>query len=127
MRRTCASLQAMEIEMMTRWKTALVALPAVLLALPALAESSGEWSGAWHHGWDLGWGHALLGFLMMILFWGGVVAVIVLAVRWFGSGPSHQLAPAPARNKALDILHERYAGGAIDEDEFENRKRRLSD
>ena len=78
-------------------------------------------------GWDWGWGHMIFGSLMMVLFWGGIIVVIVLAVRWLGSGSSHGTMPATSRNKALDILQERFARGEIDKEEFEERKRLLSD
>jgi putative membrane protein len=67
------------------------------------------------------------GSLMMFLFWGGIILLVVLAVRWFGSGSSRGAAPPGTRNKGLEILQERFARGEIDKDEFEERKRLLVD
>lgn len=78
------------------------------------------WGGEW------GWGHAIFGSLMMVLFWGGIILVIVLLVRWLGGGLGSQQMP-PSGKTALDILKERFARGEIDKDEFEERKRLLSD
>ncbi|WP_422022332.1 SHOCT domain-containing protein [Pyruvatibacter mobilis] len=113
--------------MMTQLMAALSALAGTLVSLPALAQAPADRPDYWHYGWDWGWGHMIFGSLMMILFWGGIIVVVVLAVRRFGSGPSHGTPPATSRNKALDILQERFARGEIDKDEFEERKRHLSD
>lgn len=52
----------------------------------------------------------------MILFWAGVIVLIVWAVgRSAGSRD----------DRALDILKERFARGEIDRDEFEARRREL--
>lgn len=62
-------------------------------------------------GWDWFWGP-----LMMVAFWGGLAAVVVVAVRAFGS-PRH----TPDHPDAKAILRNRYARGEISEDEFEAR------
>ena len=77
-----------------------------------------------HYGW--GWGHMIFGSVLMILFWGGLVLVIVLAVRWLG-GRETGGGVAPAPKRALDILDERLARGEIDREDYEERKRLLSD
>jgi putative membrane protein len=77
-------------------------------------------------GWGWGWGHMIFGSLMMVLFWGGIILLIVLAVRWLGAG-SAGAAAAPARKTAIEILEERFARGEIDKEEFEERKRHLSE
>jgi putative membrane protein len=105
--------------------SALTAL-AVLLSAPVLAASAqaDTWGGGWHDGW--GWGHMFFGSIMMLLFWGGVIVLIVLAVRWMGSGPTRAGDAAAPENRALDILEERFARGEIDKEEFEERRRLLS-
>jgi putative membrane protein len=102
-------------------------LPLALASWPALAPTPARQPGNWHYGWDWGWGHMIFGSLMMVLFWGGIIVAIVLAVRWIGSESSHGATPTAPRNKALDILQERFARGEIDKEEFEERKRMLSD
>lgn len=103
----------------------LTALSVMLVAAPAMAQTAGGRPDYWHYGWS--WGHMVFGSLMMILFWGVIVVAIVLAVRWLGSGSSQATPSATLRNKALDILEERFAQGEIDKDEFVERKRLLSD
>ena len=72
-------------------------------------------------GWAWGaWGIGMS--LMMLLFWGVVIAAIVVGIRWLLG----QTRPAPPRpDTALDILRERYARGEISREEFEQRKRDL--
>jgi len=66
-----------------------------------------------------GWG-GWLGPLWMLLFWGGVVVLIVWAVR--SGSPGSGTRP---RSRALEILEERYARGEIDHDEFVARRDEL--
>lgn len=61
--------------------------------------------------WGWGWG-----WLWMILFWAGVIVLIVWAV---GRGAGSR------DDRPLDILKERFARGEIDRDEFEARRREL--
>jgi putative membrane protein len=68
------------------------------------------------------WGAGgLMMLVMMLVFWGLVIAGLVLGVRWL-AGQGH---PA-RRDEALEILRQRYARGDIDKQEFETRKRDLS-
>ncbi len=103
-----------------------MALPAALGSVPALAQTSADRPDYWHYGWDWGSGHMIFGSLMMILFWGGLILLIVLAARWLGGRLSRDAGPAAPRKLALDILEERFARGEIDKEEFEERKRLLS-
>jgi putative membrane protein len=111
---------------MKRLKAVGTAVAAASAPLPALAQASVDRPTYWHSGWDWGWGHMFFGSLMMILFWGGLILVILLAVRWLGGGTSHG-AGSPSVRRPLDILQERFARGEIDEEEFEKRRRLLSD
>jgi putative membrane protein len=59
------------------------------------------------------------GWTMMILFWGTIVVLLIWAVR---SATTTRNGSTPG---ALCILERRYAGGEIERDEFEERKRVL--
>jgi putative membrane protein len=72
------------------------------------------------------YGMMFLGPLMMILFIAAIVVLVVLGVRWLG-GSRLGGTPGPSPNKPLDILKERFARGEIDKDEFELRRRVLSE
>ncbi len=78
-------------------------------------------------GQGFGWGWMLFGSLMMILFWGGLIALIVLAARGLTGGGSAATTPPPANtsNSALRILKERYARGEITKEEYEDMRRDL--
>jgi putative membrane protein len=72
------------------------------------------------HMW--GWGMGF-GMISVVLFWVLVVLGIVVLVKWIGGSS----ASAPPSKTALDILKERYARGEIDKQEFEEKKRDLSE
>ena len=74
---------------------------------------------------DWGWGGTILGPIMMILFIAALVAVVVLVLRALGVGTSRPAAREDGT--ALDILDETFARGEIDKDDYEERKRALSD
>jgi putative membrane protein len=80
----------------------------------------GDWGWGMHPmPWMWGaWGFAMM--LMMFVFWGVVIAGIVVAIRWFLRA-GEQARP----DRALEILRERYARGEIGREEFEARKRDL--
>ncbi len=102
----------------------LVVFPALLAsALPAHAQYYSD-HGPMTWGWGWGWSHLIFGGLMMFLFWGAIVLLIVFTVRWLVSGAGNR---PPASKTPLDILKERFARGEIDKQEFEERKRTLSD
>ena len=111
---------------MKRLKAVGPAAAAAWAPLPALAQAAADRPTYWHSGWDWRWGHMFFGSLMMILFWGGLILVILLAVRWLGGGTSHG-AGSPSVRRPLDILQERFARGEIDQEEFEKRRHLLSD
>jgi len=105
-------------------KKYLVSLPLVFASMPAWAQVNEGRPGYWHHGMDWGWGHMVFGGLMMIAFWGGIIVLVVFAVRWLGRNSNDQT--PPTNNSAIDILNERFAQGEIETEEFEDRKKRLS-
>ena len=78
----------------------------------------------WHMDWDgWSWGHMLFGGAAMILFWGAVILLIVLLVRWLARSPPERA--GSDRPAALDVLEERFARGEIGAEEFEERRRLL--
>ncbi len=103
----------------------LLTLGAVFASLPTWAQGDGPryWGGGPMMDW--GWGPMMFGMLMMVVFMGGFILVIVLAVRWIG-GSSADRTPSPASKSALDILNERFARGEIDKKEYEEGKNLLS-
>lgn len=72
----------------------------------------------WGYMNEYGWGGMGLG---MLLFWGLLIAGIVILVRCSrGSGTSRK---GEREKSALDLLKERYARGEIEKEEFEQKKR----
>ena len=72
-------------------------------------------------GWDHMGGMATGGFgrlftMLLVLLIGWIV--------WLGTRQSNQAGPSSQR-RSLDVLDERYASGAIDRDEYLQRKRDL--
>ena len=75
----------------------------------------------WGHMGDYGWG----GGMGMLLFWGLLIAGIVMLVRCsMGSGACGK---REREKSTLDILKERYARGEIEREEFEQKKRDLGE
>jgi len=96
----------------------LIAVPAtVLTTISAAAQTYGDHP-------HMGWGGMIIGPIMMIVFIAVIVGAVVLVLRWTGLGGSAVVGGA---NKARHILDERFARGEIDKDDYEERKRVLSD
>jgi putative membrane protein len=74
-----------------------------------------DWDGSWGIG---GW---LAMSLMMVVFWGGLIALVVFLVRGVDRSGQSPMMPPPDRD-ADQLLAERYARGEIDEDEFTRRR-----
>ena len=93
--------------------------------VPLVAQAQGypDHSHTWDGGW--GWGHMVFGSAMMIIFWGVIILLIVLAVRWLGGVGRGGHPTGPSEGAAVDILRERFARGEIDKAEFEERRRAL--
>ncbi|HEX9791624.1 MAG TPA: SHOCT domain-containing protein [Kiloniellales bacterium] len=101
-------------------------LVGLLLPLSALAQGYQDRHYMWEGGW--GWGHMIFGSAMMIVFFGSIIVLVVLAVRWLGgSGSGHGMGQdsGSSGKPAVDILRERFARGEIDKAEFEERRRVL--
>ena len=76
--------------------------------------------------WGFGWGGMLFGGLMMIVFWGGLIALIVLAIRGFTGNSNrsdYNLNSSNSTNRTretpLEMLQARYARGEISKEEYE--------
>jgi putative membrane protein len=70
---------------------------------------------------------SLVGFLIVIVFWGLVIAALVLGIRWLIRADRRgQLPPPPATPDPLEVLRHRYAKGEIDEEEFDRRRKTLT-
>ena len=96
----------------------------LFLVTPSLAQSRGDIDSWGSPMW--GWGHMMFGGVMMIVFWGGIILLVVLLVRSFGSSKLGDFnASTPAT--PLDILKERFAKGEIDKTEYDERRKILSD
>lgn len=106
-----------------------VRAPALASVIGALSVASAGAQTYGDHGWmwggEWGWDHMIFGGLFMIVFWGAIVVLIVLAFRWLGG--THGAHLGTPHRTALDILKERYARGDIDKEEFLERKRHLTE
>lgn len=95
---------------------------ASVVVVPAVAWAQERpWDGWGMHpmwgAWGV-WGIAMM--VGMLVFWGLAIAGFVLGIRWLVSERR-----APASDRALGVLRERYARGEIDKEEFEARRRDL--
>jgi putative membrane protein len=103
--------------------TALLGSLAVVLLAPASAlgqDRTWEWQWGMHPMMFMWGAGGLVMMLMMLVFWGLIIAGLVLGVRWLaGQGRGE------GRDEAREILRQRYARGEIDKQEFETRKRDL--
>ena len=71
----------------------------------------------------MGWyGYSPISFVVCIIFWVLLIALIVLIVRWIVSASGHKF---EEKDSALEILKERYAKGEIKKEEFEQKKNQL--
>ena len=73
-------------------------------------------------------GGGLFGGLFELLFWALVIYGIVWIVRHHSRCTHHgACGHHSAQNSALEILRERYAKGEIQKEEFESKKKDLSE
>ena len=94
----------------------------VVLGGPAAVwaqERARDWGGHPMGGMWGAWGVGVM--LMMLVFWGLVIAGLVLGIRWLASQGRE-----PRSDAALEILRQRYARGEINREEFEAKKRDLA-
>jgi putative membrane protein len=62
---------------------------------------------------------------LMIIFWGGIIVLIVWGVKKLGKGKEDDAGIGPKLNP-LEIAKERYAKGEISKADFEQIKKDLS-
>ena len=72
----------------------------------------------WYWGNSMSWG-MILGIIGTVVFWGGVIVLVIWAVKRLSRGGG-------GGKSALDILNERYARGEINKEQFEQMKKDLS-
>ena len=70
--------------------------------------------------WDFGW-WGVVGVIFMLLFWAGLIALIVWGIKTLTRGGG-----TTSRSTPLDIAKERYAKGEISKEEFEQIKKSLA-
>ncbi len=69
-------------------------------------------------GWGVGWWWLLMP-IGMIIFWGGIIALIIWAIRQFSEGRG-------GGGSAIEIARGRYARGEISREEFDQIRRDLA-
>lgn len=78
----------------------------------------------WMHD-GLGWGWMILMMLMMVLFWGAVIAGIVWLIRGAGGG-SLERERTMSKETPMEILDRRFAEGEIGEEDYRARREVLA-
>jgi putative membrane protein len=78
----------------------------------------------WMHG-SWGWGWMSLMIVMMLLFWGVIIAAIVWLIRGAAWGRSASETPAGGEPPRA-ILDRRFAEGEIDEEDYRARREALA-
>ena len=74
--------------------------------------------------WQFGdgmWWWIIFGVLFMVIFWGGLIALIVWTMTKL-----NRRGETTQKHSLLDVVRERYAKGEISKDEFEQLKKDLS-
>ena len=77
------------------------------------------------------WGHDQMmwgfGGWGMIIIWIAVIVGIVFLVKWLVEQGRTGVGTSEKEESALDVLKKRYAKGEIDKEEFEQKKKDLTD
>lgn len=73
----------------------------------------------WYMHEGMGW-WMVFGIIMMIFFWGGIIALIAWGINRFTKHDHPEMKSGP-----LDIAKERYAKGEISREEYEEIKKSL--
>jgi putative membrane protein len=72
----------------------------------------------------------LLFFALGLAFWGGLIALIFLGIRWLvrhdgGGAAAGRASGASQAEDPFEILRRRYAAGEIDDEEYARRRKTL--
>jgi len=73
------------------------------------------------------WYGMVFGPIMMLIWLVIIIVVVAAVIRWLQGGTVGALPLLGTRKRALEILEERFAKGEIDKDEFQEKKRLLTD
>lgn len=74
-----------------------------------------------------GFGFGILGLLLMVLFWGGLILLAVLLVRALFRGNRGSFSTTSAHTETpREIIDERYARGEITREQYELMKKDLN-
>ncbi|WP_306256682.1 SHOCT domain-containing protein [Pararhizobium sp. IMCC21322] len=101
---------------------------AIATMVPAFADTGSGSLVPHGHMWTDGYGMGLgfFGSGLMILFWGGLIALAVFAVRWMTKNDDARFAVGTEKaSSALETLKVRLAKGEIDPEDYEARKKLL--
>jgi putative membrane protein len=102
-------------------------ITALVFAKGSEDRSTEMWHG-WNMGFEWGWGGWLLGGLMMLLFWGGVITLALFAVRALVHSDQGRVGAGSeirGGETALEILQKRYARGEINRQEYKDMRHDL--
>ena len=78
--------------------------------------------GSWHMGDGWGW-WMMFGWLWML----GFLGLIIWAAVYVARRLSVPAVPSRGKSSALEILEERYARGELTDEEFDQRRRRITE
>lgn len=81
-------------------------------------------SDTWMHG-DWGWAWMAVMMVMMLLFWGAIIAAIVWLLRHASWSPTPREGDA-SKEAPAEILDRRFAEGEISEDDYRARREVLA-
>ncbi len=82
-----------------------------------MGQGPNDWPWGMHYMWGM-WGVGM--GLVMLVFWGLIIAALVLGVRWLATQGRSRKVESP-----LDILKRRYARGEVSKEQFEAMKQAL--
>ncbi len=71
-------------------------------------------------------GFSPLGAILSLVFWGLIIAGIVILVVWFVRNAGRTGLSASSSDPALEILKARYAKGEINKEQYEEMRRTLA-